>query len=1359
MAAESRRCTASQFFQDEEAATLEGMSIYDRVVDLLNQASLMQKDAQKLNNLKQVQELIIRKDPNLLDNFLDEMLAFQTDKSVDVKKFIVCFMEEACKVDNEVLYKVIGNLNMLLEDENVNVQKRVILSMTQLYKIALQWVVRSKAVSDLMIQTWHYICKMKDKIISMLESENDGIRTHAVKFVETVIITLSEKTEDSDVPQKYENNISLDQIPPDHRTIDIKKMEREGVKAFETLLDFEASAHISSVNLITTMSSLTMIGKQRPQFIAKVIQGFESLHVNLPPTLAKSQVSSVRKNLKMQLLQLLKHPGSYDFRTHITTLLTDLGATNAEVMKALPKVDERKRKMDDQEPSSSNANKKQKVDVPPSAMDDEDIVPISQSKSKQPESKIEIKQVKLSPIDVTTEDIMPKLTPENVADLVLVSMVMLPETMPPTFQATYTPIAAAGTDGQISHMARLLANQFHAVGLGKGTELASKEEAVQDAYDEEEEDVARQSSIQTLVGGSIHRVDKPEARLPVSSSQSTSSRKGIKQFKLSLVTRPMDPAMREEFALDAYQRILAAEKNCGVGNASMVRSKVLSSLAAMMGLRFKEALLDYIFADLRNRTDLAFDWLYQEYSNRQGYIIQSVDPNWQKITSYDECLTRLLSGLLERPDQREGLFSRLLLEAPRLTANAIGVLKQYCQDETRIYLGMSTLKELILKRPTHKVELLNLLLEFAANENPEVRNNAMRMIKVLHERQEMESFIERHAQMLLKDLLMPAPTAEIFHKRSSGMETQDAWTEESIKICLYLYLGLMPINHKLIHELAAIYTSTSADVKRIILRVLEAPVKGMGMDSPELLLLVENCPKGAETLVTRIIHILTDKAVPSPELVDRVRDLYHKRVADVRFLIPVLNGLSKKEVIAALPRLIKLNPNVVKEVFNRLLGGHGDSSVGYASPLNPAELLVALHNIDPLKCDMKTIIKATNLCFAEKTVYTQEVLAVVMQQLMEQNPLPVLLMRTVIQALAMYPRLVGFTMNILQRLIIKEVWTQKKVWEGFIKCCQRTRPQSFVVLLQLPAAQLSNVFETCPEMKEPLHQHVLSLAPNQRAHLPRPVLAVLENRNMEEMEIRQEAEIENIQPRDLNSEATRFVVHQPKLSIPSTPPISTITHPSMPKMEVQDHLRAPTGQSPVARQQVSTISTIGQPSPDLQNVTTIQTVQTIQPVPQAVHQPTVQMEEPIEIDEKVPEPVPVPVEPEKVSAQHNLAVRTIQQVPGPKRSVPMAKPIQSLSGRASQSSSPMRSGSESESPAPLIIPDSPKPDESAVKETAMEVAEPEKGSVDEKEVEIIEEMETTEKEVEPEPKKRGRKKASATPTSARSTRSTRSSKK
>lgn len=120
-------------------------------------------------------------------------------------------------------------------------------------------------------------------------------------------------------------------------------------------------------------------------------------------------------------------------------------------------------------------------------------------------------------------------------------------------------------------------------------------------------------------------------------------------------------------------------------------------------------------------------------------------------------------------------------------------------------------------------------------------------------------------------------------------------------------------------------------------------------------------------------------------------------------------------MIAALPKLIKLNPVVVREVFNRLLGMHGDS------PITPTELLVALHLIDTSKADLKTVMKATSMCLSEKHIFTQEVLAVVLQQLMDQPTLPTLLMRTVIQALGSYPRLSGFVMNILQRLILKQV--------------------------------------------------------------------------------------------------------------------------------------------------------------------------------------------------------------------------------------------------------------------------------------------------------------------------------------------------
>lgn len=126
----------------------------------------------------------------------------------------------------------------------------------------------------------------------------------------------------------------------------------------------------------------------------------------------------------------------------------------------------------------------------------------------------------------------------------------------------------------------------------------------------------------------------------------------------------------------------------------------------------------------------------------------------------------------------------------------------------------------------------------------------------------------------------------------------------------------------------------------------------------------------------------------------------------------------------------------MREVFNRLLGVHGDS------PITPTELLVALHLIDTSKADLKTVMKATSMCLNEKHIFTQEVLAVVLQQLMDQQQLPTLLMRTVIQALGSYPRLSGFVMNILQRLILKQVsvgkffkvkQTNKQLSEGY--CC------------------------------------------------------------------------------------------------------------------------------------------------------------------------------------------------------------------------------------------------------------------------------------------------------------------------------------
>ncbi|XP_069738617.1 symplekin [Phaenicophaeus curvirostris] len=1088
---------ASQFFSEDEGGC-DGGATSERVVELLNQAALISSDA-KINVLKQVQELIINKDPTLLDNFLDEIIAFQVDKSIEVRKFVVGFIEEACKRDIELLLKLVANLNMLLKDENVNVVKKAILTMTQLHRVALQWMVKSKTMSELQEACWDMMSAMAGDIILLLDSDNDGIRTHAIKFVEGLIITLSPRLPDSDVPKRHENDISLDRIPRDHPYIKYGALWAECRGALEQLLRFMVHPAISSINLTVALGSLAAIARQRPLFMADVVQAYETLHANLPPTLAKSQVSSVRKNLKLHLLSVLRHPASADFQPQITTLLGDLGAPPADIARCLPSArDARKRPRDDPDAAA----KKIKMEAPLGEDDeDKDLEAVAAAAVAKPGGATSGP----SDIDITAEFLQPLLTPDNVANLVLISMVYLPEAMPASFQATYTPVESAGTEAQIKHLARLMATQMTAAGLGPGVEQTRhlKEEPKEEKAAKPESVVIKRRlsalaqgqaiSVLGAPGAASNLLEeetpqakrRPEPIIPATQPRLAGAGGRKKVFRLSDVLKPLSEVQVEKLKLSAVTRILRAERAVACSGAAQARVKILAALVTQLEVPLKSEVLAFILEDVRSRLDLAFAWLFQEYNVYLSHLPGG------SLERYDECLIGLLAGLQEKPDQKDGIFTKLVLEAPLITESALEVLRKYCEDESRTYLGMSTLRDLIFKRPSRQFQYLHVLLDLSSHEKDKVRQQALLFIKRMYEKDQLRDYVEKFALNYLQLLVHPNPPSVLFGA-DKDTEVAAPWTEETIKQCLYLYLALLPLNHKLIHELASVYTEAIADIKRTVLRVIEQPIRGMGMNSPELLLLVENCPKGAETLVTRCLHSLTDKVPPSPELVKRVRDLYHKRLPDVRFLIPVLNGLEKKEVIQALPKLIKLNPIVVKEVFNRLLGTQHSDGSSAVSPLNPGELLIALHNIDSAKCDMKSIIKATNLCFAERNVYTSEVLAVVMQQLMEQNPLPMLLMRTVIQALTMYPRLGGFVMNILSRLIMKQVWKYPKVWEGFIKCCQRTKPQSFQVILQLPPPQLAAVFDKCPELREPLLAHVRALTPHQQAHIPLSTMAILE---------------------------------------------------------------------------------------------------------------------------------------------------------------------------------------------------------------------------------------------------------------------------
>ncbi|KAK4296500.1 hypothetical protein Pmani_031010 [Petrolisthes manimaculis] len=1078
--------------------TEEEQTTRDRVVELLNTSTFLQSEKEKIANLAKVQELIIHLEPLLLDSFFEEVAAFQTDRNSDVRKFVVGFIEEACKKDPGMLPRLVPNIQLLLADDAIAVVKRVVQSAAQLHRATLSWLALARTVSPEMEQVWHIITSIKNTIVTLIDHDNDGVRTQAIKFLEALVL-LQTYTEADSISRDAEFN--LDNVPLTVKVARPRKLEEEARMVLNKLVAFQGSIHISSVNLMTCMSSLTIIARARPQFLGKIINALEILHANLPPTLTKSQVNSVRKHLKIQMLNLLKHPASYDFHENITTVLNDLGVTASEVNKAMPSKDSIKKRVRRDKPGEDPGLVEQVSKKPRLEKEDKSITNDESSTttaSTDPAAAVASSSVSEKPssaLDITQRWLVEKLTPEKVSNLVMVTMLNLPEEMPAVFSAGYSPITAAGTTKQIQHVARLLSSQLTAAGVGPGAEQQAQQqdqEASTYEMDMIQENEAFQAGPVLVPAGVAGR----------------GFRHKVKTMKLEEVTKPFPPANMTHMHSLLLGRLLRSSAASLSSDNAKSHIRILTMIIGCVSDLECTELEDFILEDVGGRGDLLISWLYSEYAmhhdfSQVGRLVTAASASKGKEgvrkKTYEDILGSVVVRLLrhDASKERDELLWRVFMEVPYMPDKLVEKLVMVGdQGSESVVAAALTLRDTANWRPLSSRPALQTLALLATRDNDAVRGEVTTILVEMCEGNEnVRTIVAECAGQFLKYLLEKSPPEELCSQYLGRPPPIAEWTEATVKACLYLYLALLPLNQALIHDLAVVYVKTVNEAKRAILRLLEGPIRHMGMDSPQLLKLVETCPKGGETLITRIIHILTEKAPPSEALVCRVRELYNRRVSDVRFLIPVLTGLSKKEVIAVLPKLIKLNPHVVKEVFNRLWGVTLDTG---ASPLTPVDLLVALHLIDNEKCDVKTVIKATGLCFAERNIYTAEVLAFVLQQLMEQPELPTLFMRTVIQTLTHYPKLLSFIINVLQRLIAKQVWKQKKVWEGFIKCCQRAVPQSFTVLLQLPPAQLSDVFASAADLHAHLTSHVSTLTENQRSHIPSSLLEVIEGHNSDQ---------------------------------------------------------------------------------------------------------------------------------------------------------------------------------------------------------------------------------------------------------------------
>uniref|UniRef100_A0A8R7PAE6 Symplekin n=1 Tax=Triticum urartu TaxID=4572 RepID=A0A8R7PAE6_TRIUA len=526
---------------------------------------------------------------------------------------------------------------------------------------------------------------------------------------------------------------------------------------------------------------------------------------------------------------------------------------------------------------------------------------------------------------------------------------------------------------------------------------------------------------------------------------------------------------------EAFLRILERDKQVESGG-SKARLPLLSHLSVEFPLELdpwellkKHVLSDYVTKEGHELTLGILNRLYREAEQDQDFLSSRT-----ATSVYESFVLTIAENLRDMFPASDRSLGKLLCEMPYLPEGVLKLLEGLCspgnnekqdkdlQSGDRVTQGLSAVWNLIMLRPPNRDRCLDIALQSSINRLDEVRMKAIRLVaNKLFPMASISKRIEDFANEKLNSVLEVIPAAE--SASAAEMATpevhQDGGLENLSSVAdaltlMSLYFALCTKKHSLLRRVFEIYGSLPQAAKQAVHR--------------------------------QVLQTLTDGAVPSQDLISSIKNLYSK-TKDTEFLFPVMAHLPKDEILSVFPNIVNLPVDKFQVALSRILQG----SPQHGPILDPSEILIAIHVIDPEKegIPLKKVMDACAACFEQRTTFTQQVLAKALNQLVEQIPLPLLFMRTVMQAISAFPALVDFVMEIMSRLVNKQIWKYPKLWVGFLKCAILTKPQSYGVLLQLPAPQLENALNKNPLLKAPLVEHASQ--PNVRSTLPRSILVVL----------------------------------------------------------------------------------------------------------------------------------------------------------------------------------------------------------------------------------------------------------------------------
>jgi symplekin len=316
---------------------------------------------------------------------------------------------------------------------------------------------------------------------------------------------------------------------------------------------------------------------------------------------------------------------------------------------------------------------------------------------------------------------------------------------------------------------------------------------------------------------------------------------------------------------------------------------------------------------------------------------------------------------------------------------------------------------------------------------------------------------------------------------------------EHVKKPAVLFMALCVRRPEMIKTLMELSCQTKADV---LLKAVKANMPKLARaaatkyGAAAVAFKVSEMATGSDDEIPMVLAFLdnlapsTDKDLPSQDLIDACLKIQESRVGpdgdkDARFIIPVVSGMKRVDLVEKLPEFVAANDNIFLAALERMGDRLKRQALIYRDepdPENPAlhgmtlcEQLVFLHQMDfaAVGLPQKRYLDAIRLCLEDDEVFTDRVVMAALDYisgrfLTTEEKLPLAYMRTIILTCSKHESLHSWICHVLlPRLIEGRVYTDKRQWEGWMRCAKMlentgdTGVSSLEAIAKLPSEQLA----------------------------------------------------------------------------------------------------------------------------------------------------------------------------------------------------------------------------------------------------------------------------------------------------------------